>query len=166
MSELSKQEQVIELVKAGESTREQIKEAVDCTIGSLASYFSTMSNIAKYSGVALCPVTNADGIMSVTTYEEAEAAKAERTASRPAASKKSPEERLDAAEKRMIRCTNAEVSAAKRAEDNPDNKELELRADQAVINLKLAEIELDRSKELCHATEAAEEDAPTEGDLI
>lgn len=153
---VSKQDQVIELVKAGASTREQIKEAVGCTTGSLASYLSTMSNIAKYTQSAMCPVTAPEtGIMSVTTWEEAEEAKAAKAASSPSAvSKKTPAERLEAAEKRIIRCTNALDSAKKRAEDNEGNREMELRASLAEINAELADIELARCEDLVASVDA------------
>jgi len=164
----SKQEQVIELVKAGKSTREQIKEAVGCTTGSLASYFSTMSNIAKYTDTEMCPVTDPEtGIMSVTTHALAEEAKAAKAANRPsAASKKTPAERLEAAEKRVVRCTNALDSANKRAEDNEDNREMKLRADLAGINAELADIELDRCKDLVASVDAEADTPEAEDDLM
>ena len=164
----SKQEQVIELVKAGASTREEIKEAVGCTTGSLASYLSTMSNIAKYTDTEMCPITKEDGTMGVTTHALAEEAKAAKAASRPsAASKKTPAERLEAAEKRVVRCTNALDSATKRAEDNDGNREMELRSDLAKINAELADIELARCKELVASVDA-EADTPEadESDLM
>jgi len=150
MSEnVSKQEQVIEMVSAGKYTRDEIKEAVGCTAGSLASYLSTMSNIAKYSNVAMSPVTNEDGIMSVATHSEAEELKATRVAARPsAASKKTPAERFEAARKRVTRCENALTSAAARAEDNADSEEASLRRDLAEINLKLANLEYERCSAL------------------
>ncbi len=165
----SKQEQVIELVKAGASTREQIKEAVGCTTGSLASYLSTMSNIAKFTDAVMSPVTDPDTqLMSVATFADAEALKAERTANRkPAAAAKTPEERLEAAEKRVLRCTNALDAAKKRAEENEGNREMELRASLAEINAELADIELARCKDLL-ASDEAEADTPEadEGDLL
>ncbi len=164
----SKQEQVIELVKAGESTREQIKEAVGCTTGSLASYLSTMSNIAKFTDAVMSPVTDENGIMSVTTFAEAEEAKASRAASRPAAaSKKTPAERLEAAEKRVVRCGNALTSASDRAEANEGNREMELHHQLAEINAELADIELTRCKDLV-SSDDAEADTPVaeEDDLM
>ena len=168
MADQTKQDQVVELVKAGKHTREQIKEAVGCTTGSLASYLSTMSNIAKYTDAEMCPVTNDEGIMSVATYAVAEEAKAARAASRPsAASKKSPAERLEAAEKRITRCTNALDAAKKRAEDAPENREIQLRLTLAEANAELADIELARSKEVVASVDAEDETPEAEeGDLL
>jgi len=166
MAETSKQEQVIELVKAGKSTRDEIRETVGCTAGSLASYLSTMSNIAKYSGAELCPITDEDGKMTVTTYEKAEAARAAR-GGKSRASAKSPADRLKAAKLRITRTTNAAGSAATRLEADPDNEVLQLRVTIADANKRLAEIEFETANtpdaqealEALEAEEAAKEEA-------
>ena len=157
MADKSKQEQVIELVKEGKHTREQIKEQVGCTTGSLASYLSTMTNIARFGDAVLCPISDKDGVMSVTTYEEAEAAKAERASGRTAVAAKTPAERLEAANKRVTRCTNALDSAAERASKDDTNRELELRHNLAKINAELADIELARAKDLVNEDDSAAE---------
>ena len=163
----SKQDLVIELVKAGTHTREQIKEQVGCTTGSMASYLSTMSNIAKYTDADMCPVSDENGIMSVTTFalaQEAKAAKAANT--KPKAPAKTPAERLDAATKRVARCGNALESAKTRAENDSENRELELRHNLAVINAELADIELARAQAIIDSDDAAEETPEAEDELI
>jgi hypothetical protein len=163
---MSKETIVVDLVKAGESTREEIREAADCTSGSLASYLTGMRNAAKYTGVAICPVEVEDPedadrkVFVVKTFDEVEEIKAERSVSRPsAASKKTPAERLEAAEKRLTRCESAAEKASDRAANADGNVELDLRADKAEIEVKLAAIELDRAKALVDSADA-EAEAP------
>lgn len=153
---ISKQDQVVELVKAGVSTRVEIRESVGCTSGALASYLTGMRNAAKFTGASICPVEvdkEVDGemkkVFTVMTFQESEDIKAERAANRTTStSTKTPEERVEAAEKRMTKCETAVEKAVERAEKDADNVELELRADKAKIDVKLAEIELNRAKAL------------------
>lgn len=161
---MSKEQIVVDMVKAGESTREEIKEEAECTSGSLASYLSGMRNAAKYTGVAICPVEIVDPndedrkIFTVMTFDEVEEIKAERVA-KPAASKKTPAERLEAAEKREARCDKAVEAADKRADADPDNEELSLRAQKADIEFKLAGIELERAQMLVDDAPELDEEA-------
>jgi len=158
MSE-SKQDVVVRMVTSGEFTREQIKSEADCTSGALASYLSGMRNAAKYSpGIEMCPVTDDNGVMSAITFEAAEALKAEKTTTTKAPAK-TPAERFEAADKRVIRTGNILAKAQERFDNAPDNRELELRLKKAEIELELAEIELSRAATL-------NEDAPEEaGDV-
>lgn len=171
MSE-SKQEAVVKLVEAGIHSREEIKDQIDCTTGSLASYFSGMRNAAKFTGAALCPIeeeVEIDGeikkVMVCKTFAEVQAIKEERAASRTSKSaSKSPEERLEAATKRLTRCESIldkfddRVSSA----DGEISEELSLRFDKAKIEARLAEIELARCKELVATADDVEEDAEVE----
>jgi len=170
---MSKETIVVEMVKAGQSTREEIKDAADCTSGSLASYLSAMRNAAKFTGAVICPIEVAAGteedadrkVFQVMTFDEVEEIKAERTANRPsAASKKTPAERLEAAKKRLIRCENAAEKAVERAENDDSNEELELRADKAQIEVKLAEFELARAEALVTEDDSAEESEGSVGE--
>ena len=82
MSEVkSKETVVVEMVNAEKYTREEILAASGATPGSLASYLTAMRNAAKFTGAACCPIeVEEDGkkIFKVTTWDEAEAAKAAR----------------------------------------------------------------------------------------
>jgi hypothetical protein len=81
--------------------------------------------------------------------EEKEKLDAERAANSTAKTRaaKSPAERYEAAEKRVARCTKAAEAARARADKAEDNEELQLRADKADIELKLAEIEMDKASD-------------------
>jgi len=161
----SKEEIVVGMVKAGIHTRQEIKDESGCTSASLASYLSGMRNAAKFTGVSICPIEIEDDdgkkVFRVILFADYEAAKAERAANKPsAASKKTPAERLDGAEKRLIRCESAYDKAKDRAEADEDNRELELRSDKAQIELELADIELKRAQALIDSDEAEADEAP------
>jgi hypothetical protein len=146
MPEVTKQDIVVKMVKEGIHTREEIKTAADCTAGALASYLSGMRNAAKYTGEAICPVQNENGIYSVVTFAEADAAKAEKVSIRTSAGpKKTPAERLAQAETRVTRCGNLLAKAKERLDENPDNRELQLRHQLAEINSELANIEFTKA---------------------
>lgn len=171
----SKETIVVEMVKAGIHTRDEIREAADCTSGSLASYLTGMRNAAKFTGVDICPVevNDDDGkkVFTVGNYEEIEAAKAARVGSRSTAAAKSPAERLEAAEKRVTRCENAEEAAIARYEKDGSSEELQLRAAKAEIELKLAMIELEKAQDLVDSSDVVEGDnsevvEETEDDLM
>lgn len=174
MSE-SKQDVVVRMVKAGQSTREEIKEAAGCTSGALASYLSAMANAAKFTGAEICPIEEEiDGkkVFTVMTYADVQAIKEERAANRsPGAVKKSPEERLKAAEKRLTRSESAldklddRISAA----DGEVGEELQLRFDKAKIEVQLAEIEIARLNDLVSSADEdddVDEDEDEDEDLM
>jgi len=165
----SKQDVVVRLVKEGMHSRVAIKEEAGCTSGALASYFSGMRNAAKYTGEPLCPVEieleDGSKVMVAKTIEEVESIKEERAATRTtAAAKKSPEERYEAAVSRLSRCESAldklddRISSA----DGEVAEEVTLRFEKAKIEVRLAEIELDRCKGLVDSSEDVEEDEDTE----
>jgi hypothetical protein len=144
---MSKETQVFEMVKEGNRTRQEIIEAADCTPGSFASYLSAFRNAAKLTGAPVCPVEvpSEDDperkVFTVTTFEEAETLKAAQASTRKSAGPaKTPEERFLAAKKRLARCEKAEANASERADANEGNEELELRAEKATIERKLAEL--------------------------
>ena len=155
---MSKQDQVVEMVKAGQYTREEIMAEVGCTPGALSSYLSGMRNAAKFTGAEICPTIDENGVFSVTTFEAFEEAKAEAAANRkPKAPTKTPEDRWIAASKRVSRCEKAAASARGRAENSPDDHELDLRAQKADIELELAQIEMMRA-EADRSPKAADDD--------
>jgi hypothetical protein len=177
---MSKQDIVVEMVKEGKHTRQEIKDAAECTSGALATYFSGMRNAAKFTGSEICPVEIQDPgdeerkIMVVMTFEDAE----ERRASRvkvSAAPKKTVEERFEAVKKRIIRCNSLFDKALTRFEGNPDNEELDLRQQKADIECKLAGIEYEALSTLIDdadtepgtkATDEDEQDIEADGELL
>ncbi len=141
---MSKQDLMVELVKAGKSTREEIVAALECTTGSLASYLTGLRTAAKYSLEALSPVeVDEDGrkVFKFVTHAEAQEMKAAKT---PTArvSAKSPEERLEAATKRAAKTVLAAEAAAKRLDGDKKSQILKLRSKLADINSQIAEYEL------------------------
>lgn len=171
MTAPNKQQIVADLVKQGIYTRAEIKEQAGCTSAALASYFSGMRNAAQFTGVAVCPVETEkeiDGevkkVFVAMTFEDAEALKAEKAATRSAASAKTPKERKEAADKRVDKCSTALDKARERHENAPDNEELKLRFQKAEIELRLAEIEQSRAAELITEDDAAADDAEVEAE--
>lgn len=155
----SKQDVVVGLVQAGTYSREELRKIAGCTSGALATYISGMRNAAKFTGATICPIETTieiDGVekkvMTVVTFDEYESARAEATVKATTkAPAKSPEVRLADAETRINRCTKAVDSAKGRLDENGDDIELDLRHQKAVIELKLADIELDRAQALVEA---------------
>jgi hypothetical protein len=168
----SKQDVVVRLVQEGTHTRQEIKDAADCTSGALASYLSGMRNAAKFTGAAVCPmeVVLEDGkkVFTAVTFEAAEEAKAAKAATASAStSTKTPAERLEAATKRVDRCDSALDKAKERYEAAEDNRELELRFNKAEIEAELASIELKRAEALVVEDEDADaDDIEAEDELI
>lgn len=165
---MSKQTVVAEMVKEGTHTRQEIKDAAECNSSTLASYLSGMRNAAEYTGAVICPVEEEqdDGrkLFKAILFTEYEALKAARV-TKTSTSTKTPEERLENAEKRVVRCENLNDKAMERAEASEDNHELQLRFQKTGIELELAEIELDRAKALMVEDEDAAE-APVEDELM
>lgn len=151
-SDLNKQEQVFELVKAGVSTRKEIIEKVGCTSGAFASYLSSMRMAAKFSGQPICPMEKditeqVDGkdvakkVFVLVSFEEAEKAKEERAASSKVLAK-TPEERKVLAEKRVEKAAAAVEKTKTAFEANQSSEEHDLRHQAAKIEHRLAEIAL------------------------
>lgn len=172
---MSKQDIVVKMVKESKYTRQEIKDAAECTSGSLASHLSMMANAAKYTGEALCPIEEEiDGkkVMTVKTYNEVQDAKEARKGSTASRSTKSPAERLKAAELRLVKCTKAAAKFDERMEvieDDDIPEELQLRNDKAQIDVRLAEIDVETMTQLVAntPTEGEEEvDIPEEDELM
>ena len=149
---MSKEDIVVSMVKEGKHTREEIRNAAGCTAGSFASYLTGMRMAAKHTGSEIYPIEVEDPndpkrkVFTVATFDKVEEMKAERAASTPAGPKKTPEERYQAAVKRLERCKNSLAKARERAELNTGSRELELRTQKAEIEFELAGIELQRAK--------------------
>jgi len=136
---MGKRETVIELVEAGQSTKEQILEAIAPTDSKgLASIFTTLRLMGKY------PVAGEDGKFVFVSAEEYEAAKASRASAGPRAAAKSPEERLEAAQKRVTKSEAQHIAAQSRLDLDPKNKEFKLRLQRAKIEAEIAALELEK----------------------
>ena len=144
MADQTKQEIVFNMVKAGQYTRDEIKDAAGCPASAFASYLSTMRTSAKFTGSDCCPVEVEDGdrkIFKAVTFEAAEAIKDARPTGRKSTSSKTPEERAALVAKRLEKLTNAYERAVERVDLNPDNRAVALRATIAKAQLELAELE-------------------------
>lgn len=163
MSEVkSKETVVVEMVNAEKYTREEILAESGATPGSLASYLTAMRNAAKFTGATCCPIeVEEDGkkIFKVTTWDEAEAAKAARVPKTKKSEPKTFEERLDAAQKRVAKVT-IQLDKAKAAFEETETRTSELRVTILEAELELAEIALDKLQ----ADGNTEENEITEGE--
>ena len=163
MSEVkSKETVVVEMVNAEKYTREEILAESGATPGSLASYLTAMRNAAKFTGATCCPIeVEEDGkkIFKVTTWDEAEAAKAARVPKTKKSEPKTFEERLDAAQKRVAKVT-IQLDKAKAAFEETETRTSELRVTILEAELELAEIALDKLQ----ADGDTEENEITEGE--
>ena len=163
MSEVkSKETIVVEMVNAEKYTREEILAESGATPGSLASYLTAMRNAAKFTGATCCPIeVEEDGkkIFKVTTWDEAEAAKAARVPKTKKSEPKTFEERLDAAQKRVAKVT-IQLDKAKAAFEETETRTSELRVTILEAELELAEIALDKLQ----ADGDTEENEITEGE--
>ena len=163
MSEVkSKETVVVEMVNAEKYTREEILAASGATPGSLASYLTAMRNAAKFTGAACCPIeVEEDGkkIFKVTTWDEAEAAKAARVPKTKKSEPKTFEERFDAAQKRVAKVT-IQLDKAKAAFEETETRTSELRVTILEAELEIAEIALDKLQ----ADGNTEENEITEGE--
>lgn len=151
----SKRQIIIDAINAGGATIESLAAEANC------KYASVMSNFSMLRLMGMHPVKDvpSEEDAETLTYrfvdsEEAaqikEAQKAKSTTSKAPA--KTPAERLDAAEKRFERCEKAEKAAGERA-DKGNSELLNLRADKAVIELKIAQIELAEAQAACPVEE-------------
>ncbi len=97
-----KRDLIAELIEAGGATKESLMEAVEVNSAGLSSQFTYLRLTGKY------PVKSSDGIFSFASKEEWDEMKANAVANRgSAAAKKSPEERLEALEKRQAKLQEA-----------------------------------------------------------
>ena len=151
MSEIvkSKETIVVEMVNEQCYTREEILQESGATPGSLASYLTAMRNAARFTGAVCCPIeVEEDGrkIFKVTTWDEAEAAKAARVPKTKKSEPKTYEERLDAAQKRIGRVAAALAKAEAAFQEN-ETRANELRVTINTAELELANIALEKLQE-------------------
>ena len=141
---MSKLDQMVEMIKEAKSTRDDILATLECTTGSMASYLTSLRTGAKYSNEPLCPVEVEDGdkkVFKFFTHAEAEEMRAAK-GTKARVSSKSPEERLEAATKRVAKCQTAVEKSAERLEANKKDQLLKLRDKKVNIELQIAEYEL------------------------
>lgn len=138
---MAKRDIIIEAIEEGGATREALMEAAEVDSKGLASQFSYLRLMGK------CPIADDEGVYSFVTADEweeiKEVRKANAKSNQPA---KTPEERLEAAEKRVDKCKKAAANAADRFNKSDDDHELELRSNKCDIELELAEIELEKAQ--------------------
>jgi len=141
---MSKEQDVLAMLKEEKYTKDEILEATQCTAGSFSSYLSAFRNASKYTGANICPV-EVDGVFKMTTYDEW--SKAREASKGNGRTTKDPAERLRRADKRVVRCAKTLENAVNRHE-NLESEETGLRVDLAEINLKLAELEQAKAEEV------------------
>jgi hypothetical protein len=177
MSEMNKQDKIVEMVKAGTFTREEIINAAGCTVKAFASYLTTMRNAAKFTGTALCPKeVELDGkrVMTVDTFEAVMAGREERKASAKPGKldSKTPAEIYNLAAKRVTKARTAVAKYEERiaTEGKPaKGTELWLRNEAAKIEQQLAELLFNALPvpEAMSVEEPADlTDVPAEGELL
>lgn len=172
MSEQTKQDVIVEMVKAGKSTRDEIIAAANCTTKAFASYLTTMRNAAKFTGAVLCPTeVEVDGkkVMVAKLYAEVMAGREERkAAAKPGKlDAKSPAEKYALAQKRVEKADTALAKFEEKiAVDGKFSKNTEgwFRFEAAKIEKGLADLLLS----LCQAPEAevAPEVPEADGELL
>lgn len=112
METVNKQDVIINLVKEEKWTREEIIAKAGCTVNAFASYLTTMRNIAKYSGAALCPLDKTvddKKILGVCTYAEFEAVKSAASSM----SVKTPKSLAEVYQAAVKRVRKAEIAVAR-----------------------------------------------------
>ena len=161
----SKEQIVIDMVKEGVHTREDILKVSEATPGSFASYLTAMRNAAKYTGAEYCPVeVEVEGrkVFQVTTYENMLATKPEPKIRKPS-TPKTFAERLVATEKRVKRAMEAnEKAQAKFIEVGTRVAELQALITNAEV--ELAQIALTHLQAEMQAN-GAEVDADADADV-
>ncbi len=135
---ISKREQIFALINEGEQTKETLMEAVDVNIAGLSSQFTYLRLQGRY------PVLEESGFYKFVDEDEWNTIKASAQANRaPAAPKKSPEERLEALEKRY-----AKLEAAYEKRNEADSSTInDLRLDKARVELAICSYELAQVQE-------------------
>jgi hypothetical protein len=123
-----------ERIEEGGATKEILMEVSDTNAAGLASQFSYL----RMGGVF--PVADENGVYSLVdeaTWEEHKASRA----AKPKV-QLSPEDMRIKLEKKVTRAASAQTNAAKKADKDPDNRVLELKAKVAEMQLEICEIEL------------------------
>lgn len=131
-------ERCIALINAGGATKQSLCEALNINDKSLASIFAQLRLMGHYN------IKNEDGTLRLGTFEEYEAAKPA-PKPRKESTPKSPEQVLEAAQKRETKAATASTNAKAKYEANPC-RENELRMIIADAELELASILLGKAE--------------------
>lgn len=142
-----------EAIESGEYTKAQLMEMAEVNSDGFASQLSYL----RMSGVF--PVADPDtGIFKLITEAEWEEAKAQRGKSTPK-EPLTPAAEREKLEKKASRAASAQTNATKKAEADPDNKVLALKAQRASIDLEICEMELGQHQADYPNLDDASEDA-------
>lgn len=131
-------EKTIALINAGGATKESLCEALGINDKSLASVFAQLRLMGHFN------IKNEDGTFRLGTEEEYLAAKPEPKAKKETVAK-TPEQILEAAQKRETKAATASTNAKAKYEANP-TRENELRSVIADAELELASILLGKAE--------------------
>jgi len=136
MAQQAKREIIAEAIEAGGATKESLMELVDVNSAGLSSQFTYLRLTGRY------PVKGDDGTYTFVSEEEWEAMKMaaleRRTTTAP---KKTPEERMEALQKRLAKLQAANEKAQERFEKD-DSGLNDLKAQKASIEVAICNIEI------------------------
>ena len=137
----AKREIIAEAIEAGGQTKESLMELVDVNSAGLSSQFTYLRLTGRY------PVKGDDGVYSFVSEEEWEAMKMAALERRTtAAPKKTPEERMEALQKRLAKLQAADEKAQERfAKD--DSELNSLKAQKAGIEVDICNLEISACQE-------------------
>ena len=140
MTQVAKHYRAEELIKAGGATLATLMGELEVDQKGLASQFYYM----RLRG--LFPVKDAEtGVFSIMDKETYEAQQADKMANRKPTKVLTPEERLEAAQKRVNKAAKAIETTEARNDKSPSTKN-ELLWQRAVIESKLADLELEEAQ--------------------
>lgn len=148
-TKVTKKDQVFEMLQEGTYTKQQMADALDCKIGSISSNFTYL----RWAGNFI--KTDADGVCSLITEEEAEAIEAEKAANRKEktpATTKTPKEQAEAAEKAVKRMSTTLENWEQKQDAfliEFEDKEVDIddqdKLDEAAANIVLLKIKIKRA---------------------
>jgi len=141
----SKRELVLDALNEGGATMKSLMAAADCKYESIMSIFSTLRLMGH------CPVKDVPSednpeemtfrVVSAEEWAEIKAERAANAKSKSTAKPRSPAEVLEAATKKVARCTKANDNAIKRANADESSQLLEWKAGITRLQLLVAEDE-------------------------
>jgi len=141
MSQVAKHYRAEELIKAGGATLATLMGELEVDQKGLASQFYYM----RLRG--LFPVKDAEtGVFSIMSKEDYDMQQADRAANRKPVVQKSPEARLEDANKRLSRAQKAVQTCEARNDKNPSLKN-ELLWKRASVEAELAELEVTEAED-------------------
>ena len=142
--EKSKREIVLEALQAGGATMESLMAAADCKYASIMSIFSTLRLMGHYPVKDVENPETKELTYRLVDAEEWEAIKAERAEKAKAKREPAltPEQQIERAKKTVARTEKAMKAAIERANKNEDSELLQLRAEKAQLEFRIAEIVL------------------------